>query len=135
MSKQGTLNLIGMLLLPAGAMAGARLTTSSGVWVAYGDTYIMIAVLNSVISVPAAIISGFLLRRSTGLLARWLAITPTIVPAVYGTVWYLWRGLFPAEVAAGAEYIAAPQYLLIGMLVITLLVLLLRVTGLAPRSA
>ncbi|MDP6437734.1 MAG: hypothetical protein QF790_10605 [Gammaproteobacteria bacterium] len=135
MSKQGTLNFIGMLLLPLGAMVGARLATSSGVWQAYGDTYIMLAVINSVITVPAAIISGFLLRRSTGILARWIAITPCIVPSVYGTVWYIWRGLFPAEVAAGAEYIGAPQYLLIGMLVITLFVLLLRVTGLVPRSA
>lgn len=135
MSKQGVLNLIGMLLLPLAAMAGARLATSSGVWQAYGDTYLYIFIINSVITVPAALISGFLLRRSTGTLARWISITPTVLPAGYGAIWYIWRGLFPAEVAAGAEYIGAPQYLLIGMLAITLLVLLLRVTGLAPRSA
>jgi len=50
-------------------------------------------------------------------------------------VWYLWRGIMPASVAPGAEYIGAPQYLLVGMLVVTFLVLVIRVTGIVPRTA
>jgi hypothetical protein len=134
MTKQGKLNLLAMLLLPVGAIIGARLATATGVWLAYGDTYVAIFALNCVISVPAALISGLFLRRSLGERARWIAILPTVLPAVYGAVWYLFRGIFPAEVAAGAEYLAAPQYLLIAMLAITFLVLLVRVTRLAPRT-
>ena len=48
------------------------------------------------------------------------------------------RELFPvvaAEVAAGAEYLGAPQYLLLAMLGTTFLVLLLRVVRIAPRHS
>jgi hypothetical protein len=134
MTKQGKLNLLAMFLLPVGAIIGARLATASGVWLAYGDTYVYVFAMNAIITVPAALMSGLFLRRSTGERARWIAILPTVLPAIYGAVWYIWRGIFPAEVAAGAEYLGAPQYLLIGMLAITLLVLLVRLTGLAPRT-
>ena len=40
-----------------------------------------------------------------------------------------------AEVAPGAEYIGAPQYLLLVVFGLTVLVLLLRLTGLVPRTA
>jgi hypothetical protein len=135
MTTQGKLNLLGIVLLPAAAMAGAALATANGVFEAYGNTYIFLFALNCVITVPAALLSALFLRRSLGNKSRWIAILPTLVPVVIGSVWYLWRGIVPASVAPGAEYIGAPQYLLIGMLVVTFLVLVIRVTGIVPRTA
>ena len=135
MTTQGKLNLLGIVLLPAAAMAGAALATINGVFEAYGDTYIFLFILNCVITLPAALLSALFLRRSLGNTSRWIAILPTLVPVVIGSVWYLWRGIMPASVAPGAEYIGAPQYLLIAMLAVTFLVLILRVTGIVPRTA
>jgi hypothetical protein len=133
MTKHGALNLAGMFLLPVAAVAAGAISTLNGVWAAYTDTYIYIFILNSVVSVPAAFFSWLFLRRSIGNGPRWFAILPSLGPAVYGSVWYLWRSIFPSEIAPGVEYLAAPQYLLIGMIATTFIVLLLRVTGVVPR--
>ena len=129
------MNLAGMLLLPVAATVAAGIATMNGVWNAYQDTYITVFVINSIITVPAAFFSWLFLRRSTGDTARMIAIMPTLLPSVVGSVWYLWYAFFPAEVAAGAEYLGAPQYLFLGMIGTLFLILLLRVTGLAPRES
>jgi len=135
MTKHGTLNFLGMLLLPVTVTVAAAIATANGVWNAYSDTYIFLFALNCVVTVPAAFFSWLLLRRSTGDRARLIAISPTLVPATYGAVWYLWRAISPAEVAPGAEYIGAVQYLMIGMIAMLFIVLLGRVTGLLPRAS
>lgn len=135
MTTQGKLNLLGIVALPAAAVLGAMLAKMNGVFEAYSDTYVFVFVLNLVITLPAALLSWLFLRRSTGDTARWIAILPTLVPVVVGSVWYLWRGLVPATVAPGAEYVGAPQYLLVAFLIVTFLVLLVRVTGIFPRTA
>jgi len=134
MTTQGKLNLLGLVLLPAAAVLGAVLATSNGVFNAYSATYVFLFWLNCVITVPAVLLSGLLLRRSTGDRARWIAVLPTLVPVTIGTVWYLWRGISPATVAPGAEYIGAPQYLMVALIVVAFLVLFVRVTGIAPRT-
>jgi len=133
MTKHGIINFTGMLLLPSAAILAAYIATVNGIWSAYSDTYIYVFILNSVVTVPAAIFSWLFLRRSIGNGPRWFAILPVIGPAVYGSVWYLWRSFVPSEIAPGVEYLAAPQYLVMGMIVTTFLVLLLRVTGIVPR--
>lgn len=134
MTKHARYNLLGMLLLPVAALVAAAIATANGVWNAYAATYVFLFALNFAVTLPAALISGFLLRRSSGELSRWIAILPTLAPAVYGSVWYLWRAFFPAPVAPGAEYIGALQYLLIALLAVTFAVLLIRVTRLVPRT-
>jgi len=134
MTTQGKLNLLAAILLPSAAVLGAAIATSNGVFNAYTDTYLFIFALNCVITLPAALLSGLFLRRSLGTKSRWIAILPTLVPVAIGSVWYLWRGISPAVVAPGAEYIGAPQYLLVILLAVTFLVLLIRVTGIVPRT-
>lgn len=134
MTKQGKINLLGLVLLPAAAVLGAALATMNGVFNAYSATYIFIFLMNCVITIPAALLSGLLLRWSGGDRARWLAIMPMLVPVAIGSVWYIWRGIVPAAVAPGAEYIGAPQYLVVIMLVAAFIVLLLRVTGIVARA-
>lgn len=133
MTKHGALNLAAMFLLPVAATIAAAIATANGVWEAYTATYIFLFQLNCLVTVPAAFFSWLFLRRSIGDGPRMLAILPTVVPAVYGSVWYIWRGIFPAEVAPGAVYLGAIQYLMVGMIVTTFIVLLLRVTGVVPR--
>ena len=41
------------------------------------------------------------------------------MPAIAGAIWYLFRAVIPAEVAPGAEYIAGPQYLLMGVILMS----------------
>ncbi|MGI9290842.1 MAG: hypothetical protein ACR2QG_06160 [Gammaproteobacteria bacterium] len=135
MSKHGKLNLLGMLLLPVAVTLAAWIATMNGVWNAYSNTYIFLFSINAVVTVLGAIFSGIFLRNSVGDKARLIAILPTLVPSIYGSVWYLWRGLFPSEVAPGAEYIGVVQYLLIIMVLMTFLVAVARMTGLAPRQS
>jgi len=135
MTKQGKYNIIGMLLLPAAAVLGAWVGKQNGVWEPYAATYIWLAQINFVLMLVIGLVSGLLLRRSGGDTARWLAVAPTLVVAVWGGLWYLWRAVFPAEIAAGAEYIGALQYLAVFAIAAFVVVLLLRVTRLVPRTA
>jgi len=135
MTTQGKWNLIGLFLLPLAAVVAAAIATANGVWNAYSDTYIFLFQLNFGIMLIAALLSWLLLRRAEGNMARWLAVLPTVGPAVYGALWYLGRAVFPAAVAPGAEYIGAAQYLAIAVLVLSVVVLLLRVTGIVSRTA
>jgi hypothetical protein len=134
MTKQGKINLLGLVFLPAAAVLGAALATMNGAFNAYGATYAFVFIMNCVITIPAVLLSGLFLRWSGGEKSRWIAITPMLVPVAIGSVWYIWRGLVPATVAPGAEYIGAPQYLVVALLGVTFIVLLLRVTGMVSRA-
>ena len=135
MTKHGTLNLAAMFLLPVAAVIAGFIATLNGVWNAYSATYIAVFSTTIAVTLPAAFFSWLFLRRSTGETARLIAIMPCLFPAVLGSVWYLWYALFPAEIAAGAEYLGFPQYLLLIMLGTTFLVLLLRLLRIAPRHS
>jgi hypothetical protein len=134
MTKQGKINLLGLVFLPAAAVLGAALATMNGAFNAYGATYAFVFMMNCVITIPAVLLSGLFLRWSGGEKSRWIAIAPMLVPVAIGSVWYIWRGLVPATVAPGAEYIGAPQYLVVALLGVTFIVLLLRVTGIVSRA-
>ena len=101
MTKQGTYNLVGMVMLPVAAVVAGYISTLNGTWEGYGATYVALLVINSLVSVPAAFFSWLLLRRSVGERPRWIAIMPTMLPAVCGSLYYLFRALIPQEVAAG----------------------------------
>lgn len=135
MTKHGTLNFSAMLLLPVAAVLAGYIATLNGVWNAYSATYVAVFATTIAVTLPAAFFSWLFLRRSTGETARLIAIMPTVFPAVLGAVWYLWYAFFPADIAAGAEYLGFPQYLLLIMLGTTFLVLLLRLLRIAPRNS
>lgn len=120
MTSHGKWNLYGMLLLPLCATLAALIFFG---W--RTDTLVAVFGLNLVPMLIAAPVSGLLLlltrRASPGV--RWLAVSPTVVPAALGSLWYLGRALVPAAVAPGAEYIAGPQYLLMGVLLLVVIAL------------
>ena len=135
MTTQAKWVLIGLLLLPVAACIGVAIAGANGVWDPYSATYVTVFGMNLVVTVVGSVISWLLLRRAEGELARWAAALPTIGPAIFGTAWYISRAIFPAEVAPGAEYIGGPQYLIIAVFGLAVLVLLLRITGLVSRTA
>ena len=49
---------------------------------------------------------------------QWVALWPTLVPAIAGTLWYLY-GMAALGSDSGREYFAGPFYLLAGTLAMT----------------
>ena len=135
MTKQGKYNLLAMVGLPAAAVVGAWLSGQSGVWAPYSATYIWLAQTNFIMMLLFGIISGLLLLWSRGEKSRWFAILPTVVMAGSGAATYIFYGLFPADVAAGAEYLGTPQYLAVIGLGLIFLTLFLRITGIVKRDS
>lgn len=135
MTRQGTYNLLAIIGLPVAAVLAAWIGTQKGTWEAYFATYRWLFLMNLVFMVLFGLICALLLRWSGGEKSRWLAILPTVVTAGAGAGTYLWYALFPSPIAAGAEFLGTPQYLAVLALGLTVLVLLLRVTGVVKRAA
>jgi hypothetical protein len=113
MTSHAKLNLVGMLSVPLIAVI-------VGVY-AFGprlDTAISLFAINAVPLLIAGLISGLMLRKSESNAARYISISPTLIPAIWFCVWYLWLAAFPPAVAPGAEFIAGPQYLIPVVLVL-----------------
>lgn len=110
MTAYGKLNLLAMIGLPAASALAALI-----VFGPRPDTLLAVFGLNLVVMLFGGLFTALLLRgaRSAGGLAARIALWPSVVPAVLGSAWYLWRAILPEEVAPGREYIAGPQYLLL----------------------
>ena len=116
MTGYGRMNLAGMVLLPAAAAVAALISFG-----ARSDTFITVFALNLVPMLISGLASWLLLRGAARAgKGQGIALWPTIIPAVFGAVWYLWRAVVPDAVAPGAEYIAGPQYLLIGVVLLSI---------------
>ena len=115
MSRYGKINLLGMLLLPLAATVAALIVFGNRT-----DTMVTVFGLNLVPMLIGGAVSGLLLRGANRAgKGQGIAVWPTLVPAVLGAIWYLFRAVAPAEVAPGAEYIAGPQYLLMGVILMS----------------
>ena len=112
MTGYGKINLLGMLLLPGAAVLAALI-----VFGPRADTLLSVGLINAIPMLLGGTISGLLLRGANRARAgRAIALWPTLIPAILGAAWYLWRALVPETVAPGREYLAAPQYLLLGVI-------------------
>lgn len=117
MTSYGKITILGMLLLPAAATIAALI-----VFGARTDTLVTVFSLNLVPMLIGGLVSGLLLRGANRAgKGQRIALWPTLIPAVLGAVWYLFRAVVPADVAPGAEYIAGPQYLLMGVILLSVL--------------
>ena len=115
MTSYGKLNLLGMLLLPVAASVAALLVFGNRT-----DTLVTVFGLNLVPMLISGLVSALLLRGANRAgKGQGIALWPTLIPAALGAVWYLFRAVMPAEVAPGAEYIAGPQYLLMGVILLS----------------
>jgi hypothetical protein len=109
MTSYGKLNLLSMIGLPAAAALAALI-----VFGPRGDTLVAVFGMNLIVTLFGGLFAALLLRgaRKSGGAAAGIALWPSVIPALIGTIWYLWRAVSPEEVAPGREYIAGPQYLL-----------------------
>lgn len=115
MSRYGKINLLGMLLLPVAATVAALIVFGNRT-----DTMVTVFGLNLVPMLIGGAVSGLLVRGANRAgKGQGIAVWPTLVPAIAGAVWYLFRAVVPADVAPGAEYIAGPQYLLMGVILMS----------------
>ena len=115
MTSYGKLNLLGMLLLPIAASVAALIVFGNRT-----DTLITVFGLNLVPMLISGVVSALLLKGANRVgKGQGIAVWPTLIPAALGAIWYLFRAVVPAEVAPGAEYIAAPQYLLMGVILLS----------------
>lgn len=110
MTNYGKLNLLAMVGMPAAATLAALIVFGPRT-----DTLMTVFGLNLVPMLFGALFAGLLLRgtRKAGGIGSGIALWPSLIPALVGTAWYLWRAVMPEEIAPGREYIAGPQYLLI----------------------
>ena len=115
MTSYGKMNLLGMLLLPVAASVAALIVFGNNT-----PTLVTVFSLNLVPMLISGLVSALLLRGANRVgKGQGIALWPTLIPAALGAIWYLFRAVFPAEVAPGAEYIAAPQYLLMGVMLLS----------------
>lgn len=115
MTSYAKLNLLGMLLLPIAAAVAALIVFGNRT-----DTLITVFGLNLIPMLIGGLVSALLLRGANRVgKGQGIAVWPTLIPAALGAIWYLFRAVVPAEVAPGAEYIAGPQYLLMGVLLLS----------------
>jgi len=114
MTRYGKINLLGMLLLPVAATVAALIVFGTR-----SDTLVAVFGINLVPMLIGGLVAWLLLRGANRAgKGQSIALWPTLIPAVLGAIWYLFRAFVPAEVAPGAEYIAAPQYLLMGVILL-----------------
>lgn len=114
MTSYGKLNLMGMLLLPVAATLAALIVFGTR-----SDTLVAVFGINLVPMLIGGLTAWLLLRGANRAgKGQVIALWPTLIPAVAGAAWYLFRAFVPAEVAPGAEYIAAPQYLLMAVILL-----------------
>jgi hypothetical protein len=115
MTSYGKLNLVGMLLLPVAASVAALIVFGNRT-----DTLVTVFGLNLVPMLISGVVSALLLRGANRVgKGQGIALWPTLIPAALGAIWYLFRAIVPEAVAPGAEYIAGPQYLLMGVILLS----------------
>ena len=107
--------MLGMLGLPVVAVVASMIMFG-----VRADTVVSVFGINIVPMLIGGLISALLLRSANraGGGGQFIAVSPTLIPAVFGSVWYLYSALLSNDPAAGREYIAAPIYMVIGAVVI-----------------
>jgi hypothetical protein len=113
MTSYGKINLAAIVGMPAAATLAAALTPALAS--PYAATFATVYAMNLVVMLVGGLGAALLLRGASraGGRGAWLALTPSLVPALLGAAWYLYRGVVPEDVAPGREILAGPQYLLL----------------------
>jgi hypothetical protein len=108
MSRYGKMNLMMMVALPV--IAGLGSIMIFGVRI---DTQVFVMVTNAIPMLIGGLVSALLIRsvsRSGGD-GFYLALSPTLIPAAFGLLWYV-SGIIAPAADSGREYFAGPFYLL-----------------------
>lgn len=119
MTRFGKLNLLAMLLPPAAAAIDGVALFGAGAAQPIG----WMALLAAVPMILFGPLAGLMIRNSNKHHAgrgAGVALLATLVPAVVTAAWYLLLAVSPDPIAPGKESLAGPQYLLLGVLAMSL---------------
>ncbi len=112
MTSYGKINLLAMIGLPLSAVAAGFISFG-----ARPDTLGVLFAMNLVVTLFGGLFAALLLRgaRRSGGIGSGIALWPSVIPAAFGSLWYLFRAVSPEEVAPGRETLAGPQMLLMAV--------------------
>ncbi len=98
MSVHGKVNLLSMILMPAVAALASIMMFGP-----LPDTIITVFGMNIIPMLFGGLFAALLLRgaKKAGGVGMYIALWPSLVPAVIGIVWYLTDALMPAELDPG----------------------------------
>jgi hypothetical protein len=108
MTSYGKLNLLGMFGMPVFAVVGALIIFGTRT-----DTLVFVFGTNLAPMLIGGLVSALLIRAANkaGNKKFLIALSPTLVPAAFGVLWYL-IGLFNLGAGdSGSEFFAGPLYL------------------------
>jgi hypothetical protein len=117
MTRFGKLNLLAMVLPAAGAAIG-----SLALFGADPKPLLTVIGLNLIPMVIGGPIAGLMIRNSNRKHAgrgAAIAVWPTLIPGAATALWYLYLAARPDPTAPGFETLAGPQYLLLGVLLMS----------------
>lgn len=135
MTSYGKLNLLAMISMPALATLAAAITPALAE--PYAATFVTIFVINLVVMLVGGLGTALLLRgaRRRGASPSPVTLLPSLVPAVVGSAWYLFRGVMPEAEAPGREILAGPQYLLMAAIGLWIVAWIVSRVMPGPRAA
>lgn len=121
MTRHGKLNLGAMLLLPVAATLAALISFEPR-----PETPALVSIfgINLVPMLISGLVAGLLIRsayRKANGRGAGIALWPTVIPAVVGSLGYLWYAASPDPVAPQFENIAFPIYLLLGVIALSVI--------------
>ena len=121
MSNYGKYNLYAILGLPIIATLGAIL-----VFGFLPDTIVFVFGVNLVIMLIGGLVSALLLRFATkpGGKGKLIAILPSIVPAIFGVLWYVGGIITGNDFDGGREWFTVPIYLVMWVIAMSVIALI-----------
>ena len=118
MTRYGKLNLLAMALPAAGAAIGSLAGFGADL-----RPLLTVIGLNLIPMVIAGPIAGLMIRSSNrkhGGRGAAVAVWPTLIPGAVTALWYVYLAIRPDPVAPGFETLAGPQYLLMGVVLMSI---------------
>jgi hypothetical protein len=130
MTSYGKLNLLGMFGMPVFAVVAALI-----IFGALTDTLVFVFATNLAPMLIGGIVSALLLRavNKAGNKKFLIALSPTLVPAAFGVLWYLLGLINMGAGDSGREYFAGPLYLVAWVIAASLIATI--VYKVTPSSA
>lgn len=121
MTNYGKYNLYAIIGLPVIAALGSI--------VVFGflpDTFVYVFGVNLLPMLLGGLVSALLLRFAAkpGGKGQLIAILPSLVPAVFGILWYVGGVITSGSFDAGREYFAVPLYLLMWVIAMSIIALI-----------
>jgi hypothetical protein len=95
MTSYGKINVAAIVGMPALATLAAAITPALAS--PYAATFATVFAMNLVVMLVGGLGAALLLRGAdrAGGRGAWIALAPSLVPALVGAAWYLYRGVVP----------------------------------------